>query len=392
MESIEQTFNGTVGWGKKVSTTISRNGDLITDVILEITLKKSGATFYPAEALIQDIELEIGGQRIDKHYADWFRIYDSLFRKNDEQKQYRRMTDFVDGEATGAVKRFYLPLVFFFNRSPGMALPLIALQYHEVKLNINIASSVDGVNTDTLSVQAYVDYVYLDTDERRRFAQVSHEYLIQQLQFTGDESVSISTSAARSQNVRLNFNHPTKFLAWVFKGSKHGQYTAADTADYANINTYAESLAPLSSAKLTLNGHDRFSERKGSYFNLVTPWQTLRARTPAGIYLYSFSLKPDEHQPSGSCNFSRIDNATLALTMKAASADVFANIKTEDATLSTAATALGALKVFAENYNVFRIMSGINSPVPNSKLPSGVQAIPGWANSGSAWGHVAACA
>ena len=245
-------------------------------------------------------------------------------------------------------------MVFFFNRSPGMALPLIALQYHEVKLNINIASSVDGVNTDTLSVQAYVDYVYLDTDERRRFAQVSHEYLIQQLQFTGDESVSISTSAARSQNVRLNFNHPTKFLAWVFKGSKHGQYTAADTSDYANINTYAESLAPLSSAKLTLNGHDRFSERKGSYFNLVTPWQTLRARTPAGIYLYSFSLKPDEHQPSGSCNFSRIDNATLALTMKAASADVFANIKTEDATLSTAATALGALKVFAENYNVFR--------------------------------------
>ena len=96
-------------------------------MILEVTLKKNGATFYPAEALIQDIELEIGGQRIDKHYADWFRIYDSLFRKNDEQDQYRRMTDFVDGEADGAVKRFYLPLIFFFNRSPGMALPLIAL-------------------------------------------------------------------------------------------------------------------------------------------------------------------------------------------------------------------------------------------------------------------------
>lgn len=127
VESIEQTFNGTVGWGRKISTTISRNGDLITDVILEVTLKKNGATFYPAEALIQDIELEIGGQRIDKHYADWFRIYDSLFRKNDEQNQYRRMTDFVDGEADGAVKRFYLPLIFFFNRSPGMALPLIAL-------------------------------------------------------------------------------------------------------------------------------------------------------------------------------------------------------------------------------------------------------------------------
>lgn len=130
IESIEQTFNGTVGWGKKVSTTISRNGDLITDVVLEITLKKDvtkGAAFYPAEALIQDIELEIGGQRIDKHYADWFRVYDSLFRKADERLQYRRMTDFVDGEADSTVKRFYLPLIFFFNRSPGMALPLIAL-------------------------------------------------------------------------------------------------------------------------------------------------------------------------------------------------------------------------------------------------------------------------
>ena len=127
IESIEQTFNGTVGWGKKVSTTISRNGDLITDVFLEITLKKSGDTFYPAEALVSDIELEIGGQRIDKHYADWFRVFDSLFRKDAEAKQYRRLTDFVDGEAVGTVKRFYLPLIFFFSRSPGLALPLIAL-------------------------------------------------------------------------------------------------------------------------------------------------------------------------------------------------------------------------------------------------------------------------
>ena len=362
IESIGQTFNGTVGWGKKVSTTISRNGDLITDVFLEITMKKSGATFYPAEALIQDIELEIGGQRIDKHYADWFRVYDALFRKDDEAAQYRRMTDFVDGEAVNTVKRFYLPLIFFFNRSPGLALPLIALQYHEVKLNVQLASAVDGVSTSDsdLTVDCYVDYVYLDTDERRRFAQVSHEYLIQQLQFTGDESVTVSASETKSTSVRLNFNHPTKFLAWVFKGSKHGQYTAQPTTDYANIGTYAEALAPLRSAKLQLNGHDRFSERKGSYFNLVTPWQTLRTKAPAGVYLYSFSLKPDEHQPSGSCNFSRIDNATLSLSMKAASANgtTVANVTAEDTTLS-GATALTALKVFAENYNVFRIMSGM---------------------------------
>lgn len=384
IEPIEQTFNGTVGWGKRVCATISRNGDLITDVFLEITLKKSGPTFYPAEALIQDIELEIGGQRIDKHYADWFRIYDSLFRKDAEAAQYRRMTDFVDGEGAGAVKRFYLPLIFFFNRSPGLALPLIALQYHEVKLHIQLASSVDGVSTSDadMSMQCYVDYVYLDTDERRRFAQVSHEYLIQQLQFTGDENVQ-PAATDYSRQVRLNFNHPTKFLAWVFKGSKHGQYTSIPTTDYANVNTYAEALAPLKSAKIQLNGHDRFSERKGSYFNMVTPWQTLRTKAPAGVYLYSFSLKPDEHQPSGSCNFSRIDNPTMTISMKNATANgtSAANVTTEDSTL-TGATALTALKIFAENYNVFRIMSGINkSPVPNSELPDRFRDGPCGANS-----------
>ena len=234
------------------------------------------------------------------------------------------------------------------------------MQYHEVKINIQLAPSVKNTNTDTLTLQAYVDYVYLDADERRRFAQVSHEYLIQQLQFTGDETVNISTSVARSQNVRLNFNHPTKFLAWVFKGTEHGQYTGYPTTDYANVKTYAEAMAPLQSAKLQLNGHDRFSERKGSYFNLVTPWQTLRAKTPAGIYLYSFSLKPDEHQPSGSCNFSRIDNATLSITTKPASAagTTIANVTSEDATIAGVAN-LSALKIFAENYNVFRIMSGM---------------------------------
>ena len=361
-EPIEQTFNGTVGWGKNVTAEISRNGDLITNVWLEITLKKSGATHFPAEAVIKSIELEIGGTKIDKHYSDWFRVYDSLFRKDDEARQYRRMTDFVDGEATGAVKRFYLPLIFFFNRSPGMALPLIALQYHQVKLKIETEASVLGVSTadSDLTMQCFVDYVFLDREERQRFAATTHEYLIHQLQFTGDESVTIA-SDSKSQNVRLSFNHPVKFLAWVFKGSKHGQFTALPTSlasDYANVRTYAENLAPLRSARLQLNGHERFQERKGSYFNLVTPFQALKTRAPAGVYLYSFSLKPDELQPSGTCNFSRIDTATLSVSMKAASVANDANVLTENQTLASA-TDLTALKVFAENYNVFRIMSGM---------------------------------
>lgn len=369
IESIQQTINGSIGFGNKVSTQISRNGDLISDIFCEITLKKSAggsSTFYPAEALLSEVELEIGGQRIDKHYADWFRVYDALFRSdnNNSALNYRRMTDFVDTEATNSVKRFYVPLIFFFNHAPGLALPLIALQYHEVKLYFTFASSVSGVsssNTD-LTFAVWVDYIFLDTAERTRFAQLPHEYLIEQLQFTGSESAAPSTSAAVAQNVRLNFNHPTKYLAWVLRGSTHGRYTANVTVstDVANTATYDERLAPLKDAKLQLNGQDRFATRQGSYFNQVQPYQACNAYPPAGVYLYSFALKPAEHQPSGTCNFSRIDNATLSLTYKTASAnngDV-ANITSENVT-AAGATGLTTLNIYAKNYNVLRIMSGM---------------------------------
>jgi hypothetical protein len=367
VESIEQTINGSVAFGNKVSTQISRNGDLITDVIVEITLKKSAggsSTFFPAEALLSEVELEIGGQKIDKHYADWYRVYDGLFRADENQTNYRRMTDFVDAEGANSVKRFYVPLIFFFNNAPGLALPLIALQYHEVKIYFTLASSVQGcssTNTD-LTFKVYADYVFLDTAERTRFAQLPHEYLIEQLQFTGTESATPSASTAVSQNIRLNFNHPTKYLAWVAKGAYHGRYTGNVTVqtDVANTQTFDERLAPLNYAKLQLNGQDRFTERKGSYFNQVQPYQTLGALVPAGIYLYSFALKPAEHQPSGTCNFSRIDNATLSLNWKTASANAgdVANVISEAVTTASA-TGLTSLNIYAKNYNVLRIMSGM---------------------------------
>ena len=210
VESIQQTINGSVAFGNKVSTQISRNGDLITDVVVEVVLYKSTAaqdTFFPAEALLKDVELEIGGQRIDKHYADWFRMNDCLFRKSDDRTNYRRMVDFYppsDAKA-GNCKRFYVPLQFFFCRQPGLALPLIALQYHEVKLYFNLASTIDGIDVSKpLSMSVWADYVFLDTQERTRFAQLPHEYLIEQLQFTGSETASLSSTSQTSQNVRLN--------------------------------------------------------------------------------------------------------------------------------------------------------------------------------------------
>jgi hypothetical protein len=367
IESIQQTINGSVGFGNKVSTQISRNGDLITDIILEITLKKSASgssTFFPAEALLTEVDLEIGGQTIDKHYADWYRVYDGLFRLNEDGTNYRRMTDFTNAESANTVKRFYVPLLFFFNNAPGLALPLIALQYHEVKLYFTLASSVAGVSSSNsdLGFNVWADYIFLDTAERTRFAQLPHEYLIEQLQFTGSEAAVISGSTTAAQNIRLNFNHPTKFLTWVAKGANHGQYTGNVTVstDVANIQSYDERLAPLYTAKLQLNGQDRFTARYGSYFNQVQPYQFIGSQAPAGQYLYSFALKPAEHQPSGTCNFSRIDNATLSLVWKTASANAgdVANITSESVTTASA-IGLTNLNIYAKNYNVLRIMSGM---------------------------------
>lgn len=363
LESIEQTFNGSVDYGKKISCTVSRNGDLVSTMFLEVTLKKgSGASYFPAEQLLKEVELEIGGQRIDKHYSDWYRIYDELFRSADEKLAYRRLVDFDNpaaNEDVGTVKRFYVPLIFFFNKNSGLALPLIALQYHEVKLSFTLASAAEmalnGIDTTyTPTAALYVTYVFLDTDERRRYAQTSHEFLITQLQHTGPETLAPGNNS-RTTNIRLNYNHPTRFLAWAVKGSNHGEFTVGSRGGAS------DKFAPIKSVKLQLNGLDRFSERQGSYFNAVQPFEHLKTRPAAGIYMYNFGLRPDETQPSGSCNLSRIDNATLVVTTKAGSVayDDAANVTSEDVTLANIAGNLTNLLVYCENFNVLRVMSGM---------------------------------
>jgi hypothetical protein len=238
------------------------------------------------------------------------------------------------------------------------------------------------------SASLFVDYIYLDTDERRRFAQVSHEYLIEQLQFTGDESTSNTNN-----KIKMNFNHPCKELIWVVQpdanvtdsstGAVYGKqwfnysdaldftYVAgavgASSGAFANSNvslvsgdsardagsmpgiaaggannvyipvSFENGANPVSTAKIQLNGHDRFSERDGRYFNLVQPYQHHENVPSVGINVYSFGLKPEEHQPSGTCNMSRIDNATLQLTLTAA-------------TVASGTTA--KVRVYAVNYNV----------------------------------------
>jgi hypothetical protein len=401
MENIEQTVNGSPGNSGRLSVTVARNGDLIGDMYIELV---AGTVFstagkaelsgcWVAERAIKDIELSIGGQRIDKQYQLWWRLYSELMMDESKKANYAKMTT----DAVGGAQTVYLPLLFFFNRNAGLYLPLIALQYHEVRLDFDLSSEFASY-TDGSTFKVWGNYVYLDTEERRRFAQKGHEYLIEQVQHTGTDTV---TSGGTKQ-VRLSYNHPVKELVWAFNDGSvanaavwnftsnaqtsnavvlesnpcsynmsmglQNNVTLSSTTLATGAPQYVGSAAiagpnnsnvsqcqwcedgtpsvrlsagPLNTFKLILNGQDRFKEQKGKYFNQIQPYYHHSGCPYPGIYSYSFALKPEEHQPTGTCNFSRIDNAQVQVTLKSATTDC------------------QTLNMFATNYNVLRIQSGM---------------------------------
>jgi hypothetical protein len=415
IEAIQQTPTGSNSLGSRASFQITRNGDLIHRVYFNGKIKNNNpvsATNNVAlvpnfgQRLLKTVELEIGGQRIDKHYSEWLYIWNELSLPKGKRSGYNTMVGANNANlctklAGGDSYELYVPLEFWFCRNVGLALPLIALQYHEVKINVEYESAANLVDTNDANLcededkftdgctngnkrsvdytinfgleadgsgtavtkfasgssislsdaNLWVDYVFLDTDERRRFAQLSHEYLIEQLQFTGTDTMTSSTSPDSMKPVRLNFNHPCKELIWAVKSNDNtdkkqfpfwNNFSTATSAnvDASGANNYLLSSNPTLQAKIMLNGNDRFATRKGDYFSLVQPYQH-HENTPDenhnGINVYSFALKPEEHQPSGTLNMSRIDTAVLSLS---SSVD-------------------GTIHVYAVNYNVLRILSGM---------------------------------
>ena len=343
MEAIEQTWNGSDGISGAPSSgrctaTVSRNGDLVHRMYLEIDGKPANDQANINAASITSLELEIGGQKIDKQTGQWMNVWAHLTEPNPSGHVGQCDGNSVNGtlfqnlaglggsftDSTTDMKTF-CPLMFWFCRNPGLALPLIALQYHEVKVIMehDFSGGYSAITKNSL----WADYIYLDTDERRRFAQVSHEYLIEQVQ---DQTVTAGT------NSDLNFNHPVKELIFTVDATD-GQLGAAGGIG-SDADTY----------QLKLNGHERFAARDWRYFSRTQVWQhhsgagglksadNSQGAFDDSIGVYSFALKPEEHQPSGTCNFSRIDNAQLVVSSGA-----------------------NANRVYAVNYNVLRIMSGM---------------------------------
>lgn len=406
IEAFRVNFTGAPVYGQRVVAVVNRNADLIWKTYVEITLPDTrasatgksydvlwtgGAQRRLGYLLLQQIELEIGGQIIDRHYGEWLYLWETLTADFDTAVKLDTMTGGRQPALAGATSSIdscggrpgvlYVPLQFWFCRNPGLALPLIALQYHEVRFNITLADATDLVKTgewNSVSQAAanlpalrdmalYLDYVYLDVDERRRFAQESHEYLIDQLQYTGQQQIT-----TQSGRLDLTLNHPVKELIWVFQDARKTDCGSTTTvsAGYTQPFSYDDIV---DRARLQINGQDRFDERYGDYF-----WKVQRYQHHTGggfgavsgavvnttdtsatdplllgnlnpINVYSFAIQPEEHQPSGTCNFSRIDNATL----------VFDSINAAGTSFIPSKSTPCNFRIYAVNYNVFRIMSGM---------------------------------
>ena len=374
IESIENTFHGNANFGEIASVIVDRNADLLSSMHLQIELPKSHTA--PAidgtatldeytwlwvknigNRLIKSTTVQIGGQTIDKQYGIWMDIWDELTTPTEKSSGYNAMVgkETPDKTQSSVSRMLYIPLQFWFCRHEGSAIPLVALQFHEVKLivefesldncqilvktaesgnsqNTSILMGTENTNSNaydkediSISARLFCDYVYLDEIERQRFSQSSQQYMIEQLQHTKITSLSTGINTHS-----LYFNHPVKELIWVIR-----DMTVTDSFAYANVLSESGSRT-----RLMFNGHDRISARPGSYYRHVQPYQHHTRIPSSEIYVYSFAVSPEEHQPSGTANFSRLDNAEIILDVTSAGNGFQADI-------------------FAVNYNVLRIQSGI---------------------------------
>lgn len=441
---LEQCFQGNVNFGKKLCATIQRNGDLLAECYLVFFLEKlrvcepanveeqdgldavvadrlggdyagdfpkcnlmapGTASSDPAgvywancvgHALIETVAVSIGGHEFDCHTGDYLQIWESLTAKANKELEsligcFKDIDSLFDFSAEDQI--IYVPLKFWFNRSWQQALPLIALQYHQVRLDVRLrpkecliktinfsdeelartdialpAVKLDKNSGQMLEAFILANYVFLDTFERRLFAQKYHTYVFDQLQFTGPESKS---AGKKVHNIELRFNHPVQELIWVIQRQEAidnkdwfdyslrcpdpiGVGDAGTTSPTAGVPLVGRD--PLASAKLQLNGHDRFEERDAIYFRKIVPLEHHTRIPDRFIYSYSFAKDPEHAtQPTGSVNMSRIDNVVLQLHTAddalTGSATINNRLQKPDFT--------GEIRVYARSKNVMRVISGM---------------------------------
>ena len=351
--------------------TFTGNGMPNTPAISNVSIPTSNLRYVNGVglALFNSIELQLGGQRIDKHYSEWWDIWTELTETSEHLQGYNQMVGRYDPsyynnnwdvtQARGGT--YYIPLKFCYNLNPGQYMPLVALSYHDLKLNFDInnylncvrcnypvTSLTSMVGSNPLSIsnfKLYCDYIFLDAPERIRMSEIQHEYLVTQLQWQGSEPVTAPSAPNGTTNRKftLNFNHPVKCLIVAYQAaSSYEQGDAVNGNDIFNYQIPGDDSAEIiESMTLLINGSERFSARPGAYFRLVQPYQH-SLRTPSkSIYLYSFALEDiDSKQPNGSANFTRYDSAQLQMVLNP-------NLPS------------GRFQIYAPNYNILRVAAGM---------------------------------
>ena len=367
IESIQQTFSTEADFGKIVAATIARsNGDLIHKIYLQFTLPALQQGENPDDwvgyvnsvghNIIKRVDLEIGGQLIERHYSEWLEIWSELSMSESEKRNFNSLigkynTDYSLQNNALEERTYQVPLQFWFCRNQGLALPIIALTQHEVKIKMEFRPLAEmikshGVVTEIKDIDdktpiikdasLYVDYVFLDDDERKIFARNPHEYLIELVQYQGGKPIEAGIS---NDKIRFSFNHPVKELAWVIQTANNLEVDSVSGNNHLKFSSQS-GKDTFKNLRIQFNGSDRFSERTADYFRLTQPLDHHTGAPRKHVYTYSFALKPEEHQPSGSVNMSRVNNS-----------DFFISFNNADVVESQ-------FKLFALSYNILRIVSG----------------------------------
>lgn len=401
-ESQPMYFDGTPNFGQRITCLIPRRGDLLGRVYLDITLpyitdSSGNALSYTnsiGHALIQEITFEVGEQEIDRQTGEWMEIWTQLTTPAGQRYALDQMIGRIEPYNVINIKpgsssdtlRLLIPLQFYFCNNPGLYLPLIALQYSPIRINITLkplqqlfwvpppnpypsdgswkpaCSTQVNCTSQIVNMMLWGDYVYLDTEERRKFVSTSHEYLIEQVQYTPPYSL---TPGQNTATISVDFNHPIKEFMFVVQ--RDSVTNSNEWFNYSNlafgepIPTYVQgfmnTIAPgqrldlISSAKLQLDGYDRFMARGPQYFRLEQPYEH-HTTTPVNsyIYNYSFALRPEDIQPTGTMNASRIDSIVWQIEMNPVLTNPTIPVWQQRGNCH--------IVVYGHNYNVFRVING----------------------------------
>jgi hypothetical protein len=400
-ESQPMYFDGTPNFGQRVTCLIPRRGDLLGRVYLDVTLPRIydtegnllSYTNSIGHALIAEITFEVGEQEIDRQTGEWMEIWTQLTTPAGQRDALNEMLgrfeqyvppNLIPGAQSEGL-RLLIPLQFYFCRNPGLYIPLLALQYSPIRINLTLRplqqlfwtpppNPVDqsdwkpacqiNVNctTQIVNMMLWGEYVYLDVEERRMFVSTSHEYIIEQVQYTPPYALSSQQNTA---TISVEFNHPIKEFMFVVKRDEMinrnewfnysnlaiGEPIPALVAPYMNSNAPASRMDLIATAKLQLDGYDRFMARVPQYFRLEQPYEH-HTTTPvnAFIYNYSFALQPEDAQPTGTMNASRIDSIVWQIQMNP--------ILTNPMIPTWQQRGNAHIVVYGHNYNVFRVING----------------------------------